>query len=513
MVHPAFSAFAENPSSIPHAQVWDWTIRKLVGDVMLDCEVWRAVMETFQEIKSANEVQNPAGSPMSQRVLDAYLLAYCGLRRIIPLYIRTFDSGELLYASPEIRRYMMRLEPAQSTSLGESGRRRFNPKAETQDDKDRWTLLNLFRFLLDEKSAGTIGLRNVTNALAAMTASISHDDGLEGINITSSSARALECQRLLSTLVQKKVSTLFALTEMYHLLESFHPWIELCLQSTKAKYPSVFNDRFGLSLVRLEVFRNRLDRLPDTVLQAAMPRGRKFDYPISQAPTQQLLQKLVVSERNLDSFWHYITQVEVIGPLSPYLKSLLIGQSIYRTPVLAETSRQEQQPPRPWANPSPARYQPPESFSQLSIQDSQGRSPRAPRIKAKTRGLAGSPALKPEKVDVAVPTSPYLMVDSEEMAVLSMLFYQPGQNHHSGDIKWSSFVKLMVRMGFEAEQLWGSAWKFAPASGSMFEDQGSIIFHAPHGRTTKLSFTYARLHGGRLTRRYGLDSSNFRLRE
>jgi hypothetical protein len=66
----------------------------------------------------------------------------------------------------------------------------------------------------------------------------------------------------------------------------------------------------------------------------------------------------------------------------------------------------------------------------------------------------------------------------------------------------------MVRLGFSAEKLQGSAWQFSPSSTSDV-DRG-IHFHEPHPDSA-IPYIMARRFGRRLERVYGWNSDTFTL--
>ena len=75
-------------------------------------------------------------------------------------------------------------------------------------------------------------------------------------------------------------------------------------------------------------------------------------------------------------------------------------------------------------------------------------------------------------------------------------------------IKWNEFKRAMVRVGFAAEKLQGSAWQFTPCD-SVGVDRG-IHFHEPHP-DSDIPYIMARRFGRRLGRVYGWNADTFRL--
>jgi hypothetical protein len=130
--------------------------------------------------------------------------------------------------------------------------------------------------------------------------------------------------------------------------------------------------------------------------------------------------------------------------------------------------------------------------------------------KKKTRRLVElEPAtvLTPEAVvEDAVPAAT-LAVDKRAFKVYSTLFHSPDSPNQPGEIAWPDFLHAMVKAGFGAMKLQGSAWHFTPERSDV---DRSIQFHEPHPGN-KLPFTWARRYGRRLTRAYGWTRESFTL--
>jgi hypothetical protein len=138
------------------------------------------------------------------------------------------------------------------------------------------------------------------------------------------------------------------------------------------------------------------------------------------------------------------------------------------------------------------------------------------KIKPKTRGSAAhdSSVSGTLEKEAASPTqtkqAPSFLLDKRAYKVIKALFYVP--TSEDGEfpkaIKWDEFKRAMVRLGFSAEKLQGSAWQFTPGGG-LDTDRG-IHFHEPHP-DSDIPYTMARQFGRRLRRVYGWEGSMFRL--
>ena len=167
-----------------------------------------------------------------------------------------------------------------------------------------------------------------------------------------------------------------------------------------------------------------------------------------------------LSERHLDEFWHSILRLDIIGPLSPYAMDLITDIPLNRTTtpvprILAD--RQEISTTSSDRSDSPSRFGElvmPRAKADLPPRDHQiGSQP-----KIKTRGRAGpqtaedAPPEESKRISGAI-----FKVDVDSMAVVSLLFFLPGNRHQPSNVRWHNVLTLFSQMGFEIEQLWGSA--------------------------------------------------------
>lgn len=138
------------------------------------------------------------------------------------------------------------------------------------------------------------------------------------------------------------------------------------------------------------------------------------------------------------------------------------------------------------------------------------------KVKPKTRGIAGSPSQSVEDLAEqspgAVPadTKRIYSVDKRTYSVFRALLSasSDGIGEVAKSVKWTEFRRAMVRLGFSAEKLQGSAWQFIPLT-----DVGtkrSIQFHKPHP-DSETTYVISKRMGRRLRRVYGWHGDTFAL--
>lgn len=84
----------------------------------------------------------------------------------------------------------------------------------------------------------------------------------------------------------------------------------------------------------------------------------------------------------------------------------------------------------------------------------------------------------------------------------------------SSGVAWKHFKTMMEAIGFVAKPNGGSSWSFGPGpdASRWLTSAGLVHFHMPHP-DPKIEKVTARAFGKRLTRRYGIDLSNFKMGE
>jgi hypothetical protein len=135
----------------------------------------------------------------------------------------------------------------------------------------------------------------------------------------------------------------------------------------------------------------------------------------------------------------------------------------------------------------------------------------ASKEKKKTRrqGAAGGVEVEATNADNSPGGSEgfTIAVDKRALRALNILFHSPDSPNQPGDLAWPDFLHAMVKTGFGAEKLQGSACHFSPTK---LDVERSIQFHEPPPGN-KLPFTWARRYGRRLTRAFGWTNESFEL--
>jgi hypothetical protein len=253
----------------------------------------------------------------------------------------------------------------------------------------------------------------------------------------------------------------------------------------------------------------------EPLVSVADPSKGCLTYPVHHYPNRRNTEQMRKAEHNLDKFWCSVDswfEEKTTLAQKEYIKPYIVGE-VRRTP--------------PWTEMHPATklddvYVPiPEHLHDTSKQITGvlDRSAQAKKIKTKTHGQA-------EEVQIAsenTPSFPELavlpgasekpetrQVDKRTFKTLKTIFgtnsYSEGEV--SKTVKWDAFVRAMIRTGFAAEKLQGSAWQFTPHGNTIVER--SIQFHEPHP-DSDIPYAMARRFGRRLERVYGWTRDTFRL--
>ncbi|KAI4944559.1 hypothetical protein J4E91_008562 [Alternaria rosae] len=246
------------------------------------------------------------------------------------------------------------------------------------------------------------------------------------------------------------------------------------------------------------------------------PARGKLRYPVDKPRSAQNVKTMRDSESNLDKFWSCIdsfyerrtgvAQDEVVR------RCLLEGGEMRRTV--------------PWDGPSVLKECAKSiEYNVISIYDHDialqitgtfDKPVTRGSAKQKTRCLTPldiepatqfhdighpSPKKKPERI---------YCVDKRAHKVFKTLFHVPLSDLGEAPkaIKWDDFKRAMIRAGFSAEKLQGSAWQFTPC-GSTDVVRG-IQFHEPHPDSS-IPYIMARRFGRRLQRVYGWHGGVFKL--
>ncbi|KAL5417183.1 hypothetical protein PMIN03_001803 [Paraphaeosphaeria minitans] len=234
-------------------------------------------------------------------------------------------------------------------------------------------------------------------------------------------------------------------------------------------------------------------------------------YPIHHYPNRKNVEQMRKAEQNLDKFWSHVDswyEKQSGHAQHEYIKPYVVGE-VRRTP--------------PWIEKlsSPRLddvFVPIPDYLHDRSKQVTGAFDRSPEAKKKlkTHGLPEQAQVTEAILDApdpsdAAPDQPEIRrVDKRTFKTLKTIF---GTNTYSeGEvskiIKWDAFVRAMIRTGFAAEKLQGSAWQFTPHGNTAVER--SIQFHEPHP-DSDIPYIMARRFGRRLERVYGWTSDTFQL--
>ncbi|KAH7064346.1 hypothetical protein BKA63DRAFT_586258 [Paraphoma chrysanthemicola] len=319
---------------------------------------------------------------------------------------------------------------------------------------------------------------------------------------------------LISPHIASSLSQLSVLSECLYHLHQFQPWarkVESMVEENAAPYLAQYDTlirHWGTINHLYDKFFNR------KMFKVGKPTDGKFHYPAEVRRTRETVDAMRSAEAALDAFWkaanaHWLVHA---GASPTLLVQHIIGDRVlHRTP--------------PWVNPKATpRCGTPNgniadtsilffgfdhdvskqitgNFSKLSV---------STKEKKKTRGLLANEGavVKDSVVATNIPSSGRsVAIDKRALKVFKSLFHSPHSPDQPGEISWPDFLHAMVKAGFGAEKLQGSAWHFTPQN---LELDCSIQFHEPHPGN-KLPFTWARRYGRRLTRAFGWSLESFKL--
>ncbi|KAJ4991669.1 hypothetical protein SVAN01_02784 [Stagonosporopsis vannaccii] len=244
-----------------------------------------------------------------------------------------------------------------------------------------------------------------------------------------------------------------------------------------------------------------------------MPLEERLKYPEHKKRGPEVVATMRRAESNLDRFWAAIdAHFENKKGASQYqsIRECLKDLGKIRRTAPSDASPVNQ------VKPTLHEYQPlPEELHNKAVQITGAfdRLALVDRVKLKTRGSTGTDV----PVDLFVKLPPDVQtperiftVDKRTYTLFQTLL--SASSEAAGEVrksaKWADFKRAMVRMGFSAEKLQGSAWQFMPTS-----DVGNgrgIQFHEPHP-DSEITYVIAKRMGRRLGRVYGWHGRMFRL--
>ncbi|CAA9958131.1 hypothetical protein PTMSG1_01704 [Pyrenophora teres f. maculata] len=252
--------------------------------------------------------------------------------------------------------------------------------------------------------------------------------------------------------------------------------------------------------------------VPHEVVHLVNPIRGRLRYPIDKTRNAGNVKIMRDSESNVDMFWKSVNRIYEeqtgIAQHETIRQCLEHGEQVQRTPAWTSIGTT---PP----STKKYEYQPfPEDSHKISLQftGTFDKISISEKVKQKTRGnqntstFASAPPATGTHINIpdsaSKDTPKLLNVDKRTQKVFKTLFHVPSAE--LGDapkaLKWNEFKRAMVRVGFTAEKLQGSAWQFMPTS-SVGVKRG-IQFHEPHP-DSDVPVTLARRFGRRLERVYG----------
>ena len=238
---------------------------------------------------------------------------------------------------------------------------------------------------------------------------------------------------------------------------------------------------------------------------------RVFDYPSDKPPTAANTAKMRSAEQALDDFWAKFNEY-VLHQSGKSLMELedgkIIIRDIQRTPKWIEPDKESISANFVENMDVASALAELQLRSESTIDRTQ---PVAPREKVKTRGSSTleaqekSQLRKPEEADHSAGVRDTgIKFNKKAFNTLGAMFGSPAAETLPGEIPWADFKKAMVKIGFSAEKLQGSAWLFRPLGAGL----NSIIFHEPHPES-KLPMKLARRIARRLNRNLGWTAETF----
>lgn len=442
---------------------------------------------------------------------------------LVDRYLKTLSR--IICHSPPMRQYCLRDERAELEGYG-SATTWVIP--ETHEHAAMQQLKPLLGLLIDRRTPTVLGLPIVVDALEH---AIENDQSVSG---------------LISPLVAERLTTLYSLSECVRQLRLFQPW---------SSRIAVSEDQEALE-TRLYPEKEAVKRFMMTPLhfprmaELGNPTGKKFEYPEHRQYTEEVVQKLRKAERNLAAFWHGVGKFYRSEEDDPtgFVQILLVldkNRTIWRTPEYVPPVRtlgrrdravDQEQPHNPWSltlhNPAKevtgsftrrASAETGKKRRNSSIGRRQRDAPPQPEIiegplleqRAELepgQGEGGQVDAPLEVEQEVVPEARRIFaLDKASLKVFRMIFHDPQDSEHPGEVPWREFLRAMAEVGFAVEKLHGSTWIFTPDEERVGANH-PIQFHEPHGKqaNNKVPISIARRMGRRLADHYGWSAETFK---
>jgi hypothetical protein len=396
-------------------------------------------------------------------------------------------------SSPHLRKYHFRDNPVDGNLHIYSLKQRLDI-----DTKDK-VLEQVLQFInvLEDK-----GLRNLLglHVLLDETERLMQDEPL---------AKALITPHIASYLSQLSI-----ISECLHHFHLFQPWarkIESAIHDNRFRFKANYDKTFAKWGKLITLSGKFVD---SNLFKLGNPRDGKFYYPVEQRRTRDTVSAMRAAETALDAFWEAANRhwLRYVGTTPAALVKHIMGErALQRTPswiepnynpnfVGTEDTMLSSSVPF-FGHSHDIDRQVTGSFKKLAM---------PMKEKKKTRGQADD---KQQSITYSKAASgntslkSIIAVDKRAFKVFNTLFHSPDSLDQPGEIKWPNFLHAMVKAGFSAQKLQGSAWHFMPYS---LDAERSIQFHEPHPGN-KLPFLWARQYGRRLMRAFGWTRDSFTL--
>ncbi|KAF2029894.1 hypothetical protein EK21DRAFT_112377 [Setomelanomma holmii] len=277
-------------------------------------------------------------------------------------------------------------------------------------------------------------------------------------------AKTLITQHVASTLSQLSV-----MSECLHHLHLFQPWarkVENMIEDNRARYLGGYE----VVIRPWDVINKVAEKFVDPKLfKLGNPKDGKFDYPAEKRCTRETVKAMIAAEAALDAFWRAANAhwVRYTGTTPVALVKHVIGDRVlHRTPFWIEPATSppsEQEDISTYTKSDPffghahdMSKQITGNFKKLEI---------SAKEKQKTRGLIAKEhnvtTVLNDQPEVTS-SKPIIAVDKRAAKVFNSLFHSPDSPNQPGEVAWPDFLHAMVKAGFGAEKLQGSAWHFTP---------------------------------------------------
>ncbi|KAK7757662.1 hypothetical protein SLS62_000039 [Diatrype stigma] len=328
---------------------------------------------------------------------------------------------------------------------------------------------------------------------------------LYDLEVISKSNRTVK--GLLAPVVETHISNLTVYVELMDQLQLLHPrsepivdyldqHISILIESSVTDVAECFKE---ISKVPI----------PKALLDMTKAENDRFLYPDYTGPSRRIVLARRAAEANLDGFWdQFIPLIRQKVRLPPRIIAVF-SREVHRTPEWVEPATDVQGKPV-CTDECLAK-----AIGGFGLQERPSRfaatTAAKRKTKAKTRGIPNPPqeTTAEEHNNVEAEVQAKIKVNKRTASVLENLFFVEDTPRKTGEIDWSDFRYAMATIGFAIEKGDGSCWKFTPKI--VHGAQKPLVFHAPHGASTKMSRHFARGIGRRLNSHYGWSAETFEI--